>query len=63
MGAIQDRLARLNVEKTIALKLATGKFADTGAKYSAEQAQADSTNAALRMTAKIDSTGKLVWSK
>lgn len=50
------------VEARIAAKLATGKFVDTGVKYSAEQAVADHSNTALRMTASIDN-GQLVWRK
>lgn len=49
-------------ERKINAKLATGKFTDSGLKYSAEQAMADSSNPALRMTATIDGS-KLSWSK
>jgi hypothetical protein len=49
-------------EKRTAALLATGKFVDSGAKYSPEQAVADSSNPALRMTATIDGS-KLSWSK
>lgn len=63
MGAIGNRLARLNIEHSIALKLASGKYQDTGAKYNAEQAQADASNDALRMTARLDGNNKLHWSK
>jgi hypothetical protein len=49
-------------EKRIAAKMATGKFVDSGLKYDAAQAIADSSNPALRMTAHVDSN-KLSWSR
>jgi hypothetical protein len=49
-------------QRAIDAKLASGKFTDSGAKYSPEQAVSDSNNPALRMTATIDGS-KLSWSK
>jgi hypothetical protein len=66
MSALTQRLnasKQNEVEQRIAAKLATGKFTNTGAKYSAEQAVADHNNTALRMTAQIDARGNLNWSK
>jgi hypothetical protein len=50
-------------EKRTAALLATGKFTDSGAKYSPEQATADSSNPTLRMTANTNDNGALSWSK
>ena len=52
-----------DAEARIATKLATGKFTDTGAKYTPVQTQCDACNAALRLTAMIDADGKLIWKK
>jgi hypothetical protein len=67
MSALTARLQAVKesteLEARIAAKLATGKFTDTGAKYSAQQAVSDHNNSALRMTASINQSGSLVWSK
>lgn len=67
MSTLKNRLQaqeyKNTLEQVIAAKLATGKFTDTGAKYSPEQAVADHKNTDLRLTANIDSNNRLVWSK
>jgi len=57
-----SKLSELNqANKRIAEKLSTGKFKDTGVKYSAEQAVADHINPALRLTAQTSTNGQLTW--
>lgn len=65
MSTLSSRLQaakqQSEVEARIAAKLASGKFIDTGAKYTPEQATADHSNPTLRMTASVDASGKLEW--
>ncbi len=60
---LKQIIAEKQIENAIALKLASGKFQNTGKLYSQSEAIADSSNSALRMTATIDSNNNLVWSK
>jgi hypothetical protein len=63
MSKLAELKAQKQIEQTIAAKLATGKFTNTGAKYSAEQAVADASNSNLRMTASVNANGQLTWNK
>lgn len=63
---VSERLAQakrqIEAQQRFEALMKTGKFTDTGAKYSADQATADHDNPALRLTAKIDGS-TLVWGK
>jgi hypothetical protein len=61
--SLKAKLQAHDTERRIAELLATGRFQDTGAKYTPAQAQQDAHNAALRMTFKVDKFGKLYWVK
>lgn len=59
-----SKLAELKkANELIAAKMATGKFQDTGKKYVASEAVADSNNSSLRLTAVVDNNGNLSWKK
>ena len=67
MSALTSRINEVknkrDIAERIAAKLASGKFSDTGATYTPAQATADATNPDLRLTARIDGSGNLNWSK
>lgn len=63
MTKLQAIKAQKEAEERYQALLATGKFVNTGVKYSPVQAMRDSNNSALRLTAQTDDNGNVRWIK